>query len=69
MNRAVYRNRPNWTTVLRYHTGSTEVFRHCGHCLSVIPAGDTRCRHCAVRQETQKKNFEAFIQSKQEERS
>jgi hypothetical protein len=65
MKRAIYRNRPDWTTVLKYHNGSTEVFLHCGRCLSVIPNGSARCQHCAVRQEKQKVAFEAFIASKQ----
>ena len=66
-SRAIYRNRPDWTTFLTYHTGHTEAFLHCGRCLSVIPSGSVRCRHCSVSDETRKAKFEAFIASKKSE--
>lgn len=45
MNIASYRNRPDYTTVLRYHDGSTETLTHCGRCMSIIPRDV--CIHCA----------------------
>lgn len=63
--RHLYGNRPNWTTYLTYHNGTTEAFLHCGHCLSVIPSPEVRCGHCSVRLQEQKERFEHFIASKQ----
>lgn len=66
-SRTLYRNRPNWTNYITYRNGTREAFLHCGFCMSIIPTGEIKCRHCGPRLAAQKERFEAFLKSKEEE--
>lgn len=44
MDMSAYTNRPDWTTEVKYYNGTTEVLKHCGRCLSIIPR--EVCEHC-----------------------
>ena len=66
MTKALYRNRPDYTTTIYYHNGTTETLKHCGRCMSIIPR--KTCEHCAVqdvKEDEHKEKFKAFLASKE----
>jgi len=65
MTTATYRDRPDWTSTITYHTGYVETFKHCGRCMAIIPR--KTCDHCekdAAKEAERKAAFQQFLASK-----